>query len=81
MREKHNSQVWFTLRCYLTFFKQLADVCICYHNLSGGDWLPYPNSLPASPPFPRQSTVKGIRINFSPTGYNTHLMYGVLAGM
>ena len=57
------------------------DVCICYHNLSGGDWLPNPNPLPASPPFPRQSTVKGIRINFSPTGYNTHLMYGVLAGM
>ena len=47
----------------------------------GGDWLPDPNPLPAFPPFSRQSTVKGIRINSFPTGYITHLMYGVLAGM
>ena len=56
----------------------------CLHlllQLAGGDWPPDPNSLPAFPPLSRQSTVKGIRINSFPTGYITHLMYGVSAGM
>ena len=78
-REKHNSPVWFILICYLTFSKQLhANM---HAKMFGGDWLPDPNPLLAFPPFSRQSTVKGIRINSFPTGYITHLMYGVLAGM